>query len=190
MDIKEIVNSKGPKGAAAAAAAAANGAAQDLHLLHSISQANSIPMSDAGSERGNSPHDSEHSRYSGSRFVQLNGINGGPNGMRYPSPTAMQNALPMLQQPFRSENGFDNSMTQHESNQGGRQSAEGKAFPCSTCGKGFARRSDLARHGNNLSKPASFVQVTDYNQSEFTAVFDLMSASTLDVASSSSNVQP
>jgi uncharacterized Zn-finger protein len=148
MDIKEIVNSKGPKGAAAAAAAAAaNGAAQDLHLLHSISQANGIPMSDTGSERGNSPHDSEQSRYSGPRFGQLNGMNGGPNAMRYPSPTAMQNPLPMLQQPFRPENGFDNSMMQQENNRGGRQSAEGKAFPCSTCGKGFARRSDLARHG-------------------------------------------
>ncbi len=55
MDLKEIINSKGPKGAAAAAAAAANGAAQDLHLLHSISQANSIPMSDTGSERGDFP---------------------------------------------------------------------------------------------------------------------------------------
>lgn len=144
MDLKEIINSKGPKGAAAAAAAAANGAAQDLHLLHSISQANSIPMSDTGSERGNSPHESEHSRYSGARFGQLNG---GPNGMRYPSPTAMQSALPMLQQPFRPENGFDNSMIQQENTRVGRSSAEGKAFPCSTCGKGFARRSDLARHG-------------------------------------------
>lgn len=150
MDIKEIVNSKGPKGAAAAAAAAANGAAQDLHLLHSISQANSIPMSDTGSERGNSPHDSEHSRYSAPRFGQLNGLNGGPNGLRYPSPTAMQNPLPMLQQPFRAENGFDNSMMQ-ENTRPGRPSAEGKAFPCSTCGKGFARRSDLARHGTGLS---------------------------------------
>jgi uncharacterized Zn-finger protein len=160
MDIKEIVNSKGPKGAAAAAAAA-NGAAQDLHLLHSISQANNIPMSDTGSERGNSPHDSEHSRYSGSRFGQLNGINGRPNGMRYPSPTAMQNPLPMLQQPFRPENGFDNSMPQQENTRGGRQSAEGKAFPCSTCGKGFARRSDLARHGNIILELASLVQWTD-----------------------------
>jgi Zinc finger, C2H2 type len=166
MDIKEIVNSKGPKGAAAAAAAAAaNGAAQDLHLLHSISQANSIPMSDTGSERGGSPHDSEHSRYSGLRFGQLNGMNGGMNGghnaMRYPSPTAMQNALPMLQQPFRPENGFDNSMMQQENNRGGRQSAEGKAFPCSTCGKGFARRSDLARHGKSFLSACAFVQWID-----------------------------
>jgi hypothetical protein len=159
MDIKEIVNSKGPKGAAAAAAAVANGAAQDLHLLHSISQANSIPMSDTGSERGNSPHDSEHSRYSGPRFAQLNGMNGGPNGMRYPSPTAMQNPLPMLQQPFRPENGFDNSMIQQENTRVGRSSVEGKAFPCSTCGKGFARRSDLARHGRIFFQLDDFVQI-------------------------------
>jgi hypothetical protein len=151
MDIKQIVNSKGAKGEAAAAAA--NGAAQDLHLLHSISQANSIPLSDTGSERGNSPHDSEHSRYSAPRFGQLNGMNGmngAPNAMRYPSPTAMQNPLPMLQQPYRSESAFENSMMQQENSRDGRQSGDNapqKAFPCSTCGKGFARRSDLARHG-------------------------------------------
>jgi hypothetical protein len=146
MDIKQIVNSKGgPKGAAAVAAA--NGAAQDLHLLHSIS---SIPMSDTGSERGNSPHDSEHSRYSAPRYTQMNGMNGGPNGMRYPSPTAMQNPLPMLQQPYRPENTFDNSMMQQENQRPPRQTGDittPKAFPCSSCGKGFARRSDLARHG-------------------------------------------
>lgn len=146
MDIKQIVNSKGPKGAAAAAAAA-NGTAQDLHLLHSISQANSIPMSDTGSERGNSPHDSEHSRYSAPRYGQMNGMNGAPNGMRYPSPTAMQNPLPMLQQPYRTDNNFDNGMMQQENVRPPRQSGDvAKAFPCSSCGKGFARRSDLARH--------------------------------------------
>ncbi|CZR65284.1 related to protein glass [Phialocephala subalpina] len=139
MDIKEIVNSKGPKGVAAAAAAA-NGTAQDLHPLYSISQANSIPKSDTGLERGNSPHDSEHSWYCGPRFGQLNGMNGGLNAMRYPLPTAMQNLH------FRPENGFDNSMMQQENNRSGRKSAEGKAFPCSTCGKGFGRRSDLVRH--------------------------------------------
>jgi hypothetical protein len=150
MDIKQIVNSKGSKGAAAAAAAA-NGTAQDLHLLHSISQANGMPMSDTGSERGNSPHDSEHSRYSAPRYGQLNGMNGGP--MRYPSPTAMQNPLPMLQQPYRHDNSFDNGMMQQENTRPGRQTGDGvaqKAFPCSSCGKGFARRSDLARHGKLL----------------------------------------
>lgn len=147
MDIKQIVNSKGSKGAAAAAAA--NGTAQDLHLLQSIQQANSIPMSDAGSERGNSPHDSEHSRYSVARYgPPMNGMNGAPNNMRYPSPTAMQNPMPMIQQPYQPNNGFDNGMMQQDTVRPARQ-ADGaqKAFPCSSCGKGFARRSDLARHG-------------------------------------------
>ncbi|CAL3969157.1 unnamed protein product [Diplocarpon coronariae] len=148
MDIKQIVNAKGPK--AAAAAAAANGAVQDLHLLQSISQANGMPpMSDAGSERGDSPHDSEHSRYSGPRYSQLTGMTGPPTAMRYPSPTAMQTPLPMLQQPYRPETGFDNGMVPQESARPVRHPADAtanKAFPCSTCGKGFARRSDLARH--------------------------------------------
>lgn len=154
MDIKQIVNSKGgPK--AAAAAAAANGTVQDLHLLHSISQANSIPMSDTGSERGGSPHDSEHSRYSAPRYGQMNGMNNVPNPMRYPSPTAMQNPLPMLQQNYRADSSFDNGMMQQqpqqqETTRSARQSGDPahKAFPCGTCGKGFARRSDLARHGS------------------------------------------
>jgi hypothetical protein len=142
MDIKQIVNSKGGKGAAAA-----NGNAQELHLLHSMSQVG-MPMSDTGSERGNSPHDSEHSRYSAPRYgPPMNGV--AANGMRYPSPTAMQNPLPMLQQPYRPDSAFDNGMMQQETQRPPRQ-ADGpaqKAFPCSSCGKGFARRSDLARHG-------------------------------------------
>ncbi|TVY22864.1 Zinc finger protein with KRAB and SCAN domains [Lachnellula hyalina] len=145
MDIKQIVNSKGSKGVAAAVA---NGSAQDLHLLQSIQQANSIPMSDTGSERGNSPHDSERSRYSG--YGPMNGMSGAPNTMRYPSPTAMQNTMPMMQQqPYRPDNGFDNGMMQQETARPARQAGgDGaqKAFPCSSCGKGFARRSDLARH--------------------------------------------
>ncbi|KAF4632054.1 hypothetical protein G7Y89_g6071 [Cudoniella acicularis] len=144
MDIKEIVNSKAGKGAAAAAAAA-----NDLQLLHSIQQANSIQMSDTGSERGNSPHDSEHSRYSATRYGPMNGISGAPNNMRYPSPTAMQSPLPMMPQQYRSDGGFENNLMLQDPNRPPRQSAgDGapKAFPCSSCGKGFARRSDLARH--------------------------------------------
>jgi hypothetical protein len=148
MDIKQIVNTKG---GAKGAAAAANGGIQDLHLIQSIQQANSFPLSETGSERGGSPHDSEHSRYSAPRLGQMNGMNGGQNNMRYPSPTAMQNPLPMLQQPYRPD-GFENGMMQQDNIRGPsrQQSGDGtaqKAFPCSTCGKGFARRSDLARHG-------------------------------------------
>ncbi|RFU23587.1 hypothetical protein B7463_g12750, partial [Scytalidium lignicola] len=151
MDIKEIVNTKGAAAAAAAANANGNGASQDLHLLHSISQANNMPMSDTGSDRGNSPHGSEHSRYSVPRLGHLNGMGGAPNGMRYPSPTAMQNPLPMLPQSYQHNGGFDNGMMQHANNQALGRPPQGdnpmqKAFPCSVCGKGFARRSDLARH--------------------------------------------
>jgi hypothetical protein len=146
MDIGNMLNKKG-----AAAAAAANGVAQDLQLHHLLSQANGHNMSETGSERGNSPHGSEHSRYSAPRLGQLNGMNGAPNGMRYPSPTAMQTALPLLQQGYRPENGFENGMMQQDNSRGQvlQQSGDGivqKAFPCSSCGKGFARRSDLARH--------------------------------------------
>jgi len=131
MDIKEIIHPKGSK----EATAAANGAAQDLYLLQSSSQARSF-MSKTGSERVNSPYD----------------MNRTSNNMRYPSPTAMQNPLPMLLQPYRPENEFDNYMLQQENNGGaGRQLSGGgttqKAFPCTTCGKGFTRRGDLIRHG-------------------------------------------
>lgn len=110
-----------------------------------------MPMSDTGSERGNSPHDSEHSRYSAPRYgpPMNGGVNVAPNGMRYPSPTAMQNPLPMLQQPYRPDSSFDSNMMQQENQRLQRQSGDvpaQKAFPCSSCGKGFARRSDLARH--------------------------------------------
>lgn len=134
------------------AAVQAAHSAQDLHLIQSIAQShNMAPMSDTGSERGTSPHGSEHSRYSAPRYNNhLGGMNGGPNDMRYPSPTAMQSPLPMLQQPYRHENSFSSGMMQQENLPQPRPAEQQKAFPCSTCGKGFARRSDLARHGMYL----------------------------------------
>ncbi|RDW88764.1 putative protein glass [Coleophoma cylindrospora] len=141
MDIKQIVNSKGAKGAAAASANGAATTVQDLHLLHSYSQGQAFAASETGSERGGSPHDSEHSRYSAPRLGHMNGMNG---QMRYPSPTAMQSPLPMMQQPYRPDNSFENGMMQ-PARQAPAEAVQ-KAFPCGTCGKGFARRSDLARH--------------------------------------------
>ena len=80
------------------------------------------------------------------------GMNGAPGPMRYPSPTAMQNPIPMMVQPYQPNTGYDIGMMQQDNSaQGGRQAGGDntapKAFPCGTCGKGFARRSDLARHG-------------------------------------------
>jgi hypothetical protein len=65
-----------------------------------------------------------------------------------------------------------------------------KAIPCSTCGKGFARRSDQKRHGKVFFQPAPFFSSLIYNQNESTAVFDLMFASTLVVAKNSFRAVP
>jgi len=97
-------------------------------------------------DRQGSPHGSEQSRYSG------------PMNASYPSPTAM--AAPLPQVP--SANMAPAPMVPHEMQQSlglpppGYQPAQAshqpahqppaKQFPCSTCGKPFARRSDLARH--------------------------------------------
>lgn len=120
-------------------------------MLQSIQHANSMPMSDTGSERGNSPHDSERSQYSAPRYNHLGAMNGGsPHDMRYPSPSAMQASMPMIpQQAYRLDNGYMNGMQQENLTPPRSAVEQVKAFPCSTCGKGFARRSDLARHGKS-----------------------------------------
>ncbi|GIZ45038.1 hypothetical protein CKM354_000822200 [Cercospora kikuchii] len=127
--------------------------------------------SENGSDRGVSPHSSEHSsRYSSqapANSVAYQQIAAQlTNGMRYPSPSMPQNnSMPMLQhsyQPAGTQDGgypqqtptlgaTQQSTPQEQSPaEGGRNSTGSsglpKAFACSTCSKGFARRSDLARH--------------------------------------------
>ncbi|KAI0133652.1 hypothetical protein BJ170DRAFT_590669 [Xylariales sp. AK1849] len=110
--------------------------------------------------RTNSPHGSESSHYSAPRAGSgaLEALNGLGNARPYGSPASMhgQASLPMPMP--------DNSLPPgmmipgispmapagHGMAVYPPQKADNppppKAYPCSTCGKGFARRSDLARH--------------------------------------------
>ena len=71
--------------------------------------------------------------------------------MRYPSPTALQNPLSMLQPPLLLDNPHENGFVPQDDTDARRElagdSVPQKAFPCSTCGREFRRRSDLAGHG-------------------------------------------
>lgn len=127
--------------------------------------------SENGSERGVSPHTSEHSSRYSSQTPQNNHnhmaylANQIQNGIpRYPSPSMQQQSnMPLIQHTYHPNAGSDQSYQQQaqmgavqtpmQQDQtqidGSRPSGSGlpKAFACSTCAKGFARRSDLARHG-------------------------------------------
>ena len=122
--------------------------------------------SENGSERGVSPHPSDSSRYSSQApQQQLPSYPAIPpqhlNGMRYPSPSQMQAPMPMLNNnnyiPTPPDHAYAQQQQQlpdpQSQHNGGRPASDAgppKAFACSTCGKGFARRSDLARHGKEL----------------------------------------
>lgn len=119
--------------------------------------------SENGSERGVSPHPSDSSRYSSQQpQQQLPSYPAMPQhnlaGMRYPSPSQMQAPMPMLNNNNYIPSPQDHAYGQQQmpdagQHNGGRPASDTgppKAFACSTCGKGFARRSDLARHGKKL----------------------------------------
>ena len=154
MDITNILNSKG------SAVAVEQQFQQQLAQVAHMDGRNS---SETGSERGMSPHASDHSSAYSSRSVKpLQPMPNMPNSMRYPSPSQLQQSLPMLTNEYAAQNlGLENgymhshaqSEQQHQSEQNRNSAplsggnAALKAFACTTCGKGFARRSDLARHG-------------------------------------------
>lgn len=87
-------------------------------------------------------------------------------GVSYSTGPQLQQQMPMLpstygERPF--QNVYMQQQQQQQNNQrdtgtddsgSSRQNSNGsvKAFACNTCGKGFARRSDLARHGKDIPR--------------------------------------
>ena len=165
--------------------------------------------SENSSERGVSPHASDHSsRYSSQPAASMPSYTSMPtqlsNGIRYPSPSQMQTPLPLLQQSY-APNGapdvnFPHAMPVQPSEDGGQSEIDkatmgsggsglAKAFACSTCGKGFARRSDLARHGALAIGMAHSLNLLISEQNAFIVDIGPTYATTRDVANNLSSVQ-
>ncbi len=155
MDITGMLNTKGPSAVAAAE--------QQLQLhLAQAAQTHGRTASEAGSEIDNN---SEHSSGYSSRSAQpLQAMPNIPNGMHYSSSSHMQQPMPMLTNTYTPqglgiENGYPHQQHQeghshesesnHEMDRSAGNCDTVKAFACTNCKKGFARRSDLARHGKH-----------------------------------------
>ncbi len=162
MNITNMVDDKRNVAVAAMEASAAHqGHLQEQSLLAHHQLAGSVM------DRSNSPHGSESSYHSGPRggnaLDALSGITnnrpyGSPSSLHTPIQTPMQAPLPMpdnipsnmpsgVMIPSMHHMGAAMSMAYSKPPDVPQTPNDAKPYPCQSCGKGFARRSDLARHG-------------------------------------------
>ena len=99
-------------------------------------------------ERSVSPHMSEHSSYSAHSIARsYNSPNMMHASMQMPSTMAGQMTMTGFADMSAAMGHVHNMSMHQEPHQNQLQAQPTKSFPCTTCGKSFARRSDLARHG-------------------------------------------
>ena len=80
--------------------------------------------------------------------------------MSYPTLTQAPTSQ-LIQNDLMDNSSHDDQPQQQDTNGSRPQSEAPKAFSCSTCAKGFARRSDLARHGQ-FRRIAGFFTLTNF----------------------------
>jgi hypothetical protein len=136
MDITTILNRKNSAAAAAAVAA-------EAQLQQQFIPSPSSPR--MKHEPGPEPVDPPALSYSPHPLGQMANP---PQDMRYPQQHP-GNSLPTIQSPYFPASYPNSAQVPNGAPDGRPGDAPPKTFHCSSCGKGFARRSDLARHGES-----------------------------------------
>jgi hypothetical protein len=144
MDFTTILNRKASTAAAAAAADA-----QLQRQLGQTVQLDSQTPSEMGSEHGTSQAGEQTTLPFTSNPPSIHPMPNLPQEIRYSSPTHPSNGVPIVTGPYMQPGFPGGAQMQTATTSQGRSGGEPapRIFHCSTCSKGFARRSDLARHG-------------------------------------------